>query len=135
MPFIKLCFVYLLTGIAFLVIDGLWLGWIASDFYQKYLGYLMGPIKWPAAALFYLIYVAGILVFSVIPGYMKSSLSYTLVYGALFGFFTYATYDLTNLATLKDWPLRVVVVDVIWGVVLCTVVSFVGYYSCKWVGG
>lgn len=99
---------YALTLAVFLAVDLLWLGVLARSFYQTHLGPLLSPVvNWPAALVFYLLYVVGILVFAVLPGLAKDSLAVADGWGALFGFFTYATYDLTNLATLKDWPLRV----------------------------
>jgi uncharacterized membrane protein len=127
---------YALTLLVFLAVDLLWLGVLARGFYQTHLGPLLAPaVNWPAALLFYLLYVVGILVFAVLPGLAKDSLAVAAGWGALFGFFTYATYDLTNLATLKDWPLRVVVVDILWGVVLCTVVASAGFFLGRWLRG
>jgi uncharacterized membrane protein len=77
-------------------------------------------------------YIAGILIFAVVPGVAKDSVRHAVLWGALFGFFTYATYDLTNLALLKDWPLNIVVVDILWGMVLCTLVSTISFYIAKW---
>jgi uncharacterized membrane protein len=94
----------------------LWLGVVAKNFYKNQIGFLMTPnINWLAAIIFYLIFIAGLILFVVSPALAKSSLQHALVFGALFGFITYATYDLTNLATLKDWPLTVTIVDMIWG--------------------
>jgi uncharacterized membrane protein len=88
--------------------------------------------NWLAAIIFYLLFVVGILVLAVLPGLDANSLKTTLLRGALLGLIAYATYDLTNLATLKDWPLTVTVVDLIWGTVLSTAVSCVGYLAGKW---
>ena len=77
-------------------------------------------------------YIAGILIFAVLPGLVKDSLRHAAVWGALFGFFTYATYELTNLALLKDWPLNIVIVDILWGVVLCSAVATLSFYVAKW---
>lgn len=124
---------YLLTFIVFLIIDMLWLGVIAKNMYQKYLGgFLTDNINWTAAIIFYLIYVVGILIFVIYPSVNKDSVFNAILMGALFGFFTYATYDLTNLATLKGWPLPIVFIDIIWGSVLSAVVSFSGFYIVKW---
>ncbi len=119
---------YLATLIAFFAIDMVWLGLAARSFYQKQLGFLLAPqTNWPAAIIFYLLFVAGILVFVVLPGLRSGSLASTLLHGALFGLITYATYDLTNLATIKSWPLTVTIVDMIWGVVLSALVSLAGF--------
>ncbi len=115
---------YLATIPVFFAIDMLWLGVLARSFYQTNLRHLLSPeVNWPAAFVFYFIYIAGILLFAVRPGLEAQSLGRACLWGALFGFFTYATYDLTNLATLRDWPLNVVLVDIAWGTVLCTLVA------------
>jgi uncharacterized membrane protein len=115
---------YLATIPVFFAIDMLWLGVLARSFYQTNLRHLLSPeVNWPAAFVFYFIYIAGILLFAVRPGLEAQSLARACLWGALFGFFTYATYDLTNLATLRDWPLSVVLVDIAWGTVLCTLVA------------
>ena len=124
---------YMLTIPIFFVVDLLWLGVIAKNLYQKNLAHLLSPVvNWPAAIVFYLIYIAGIILFAVKPGLDEQSLSKTVIWAALFGFFTYATYDLTNLATLRDWPIKVVVIDIIWGTVLCTLVSIGSYQIGRW---
>ncbi|MRR08078.1 MAG: DUF2177 family protein [Deltaproteobacteria bacterium] len=115
----KVIYLYLLTIPVFFGIDMLWLGFVARGFYRKYLGHLLRPdVNWYAALVFYLLYIGGILIFATMPALEKKSLYQAVVLGGLFGFFAYATYDLTNMATLKDWPLNVVIVDIIWGVVL-----------------
>jgi uncharacterized membrane protein len=124
---------YALTIPVFFVIDLLWLGVVAKGFYQRNLRYILSPdVNWPAAILFYLIYIAGILIFAVVPAVAKDSLRHAVLWGALFGFFTYMTYELTNLALLKDWPLNIVFVDILWGVVLCTAVATLSFYIAKW---
>jgi uncharacterized membrane protein len=121
---------YFITLAAFLVIDLVWLGWLARDFYQKYLGDLMSPnVNWAAAILFYLLFVAGLIVFVVSPGLQTGSLARTILLGAFFGLVTYATYELTNLATLKSWPLFLTVVDLAWGVILSSLVSWISYLA------
>ena len=102
-------YLYLMTVPVFFIIDILWLGVIASKFYNSQIGHLMGNVNWTAAIGFYLVYIVGILIFAVIPGLEADSFQKALLWGALFGFFTYATYDMTNLATLRDWPVLVVV--------------------------
>jgi uncharacterized membrane protein len=119
---------YLFTVPVFFAIDMLWLGYLARNFYKTQLQHLLSPeVNWPAAFLFYFIYIAGILFFAVRPGLSAQSLGVACLYGALFGFFTYATYDLTNLATLTNWPIKVVVVDIAWGTLLCTLVGGASY--------
>ena len=124
---------YLLTIPVFFAIDLLWLGIVAKNFYQNNLAHLLSPaVNWPAALAFYFMYIAGIILFAVKPGLDAGSLAKAAVWGALFGFFTYATYDLTNLATLRDWPLKVVFVDIAWGTVLCTLVASGSYLIGRW---
>jgi uncharacterized membrane protein len=119
---------YAITLVAFLAIDLFWLGVIAKSMYQKYLGYLMAPeINWWAAFLFYFLFILGLLVFVVEPGLKENSLIETIWRAALFGLITYATYDLTNHATVKDWPAIITVVDLIWGMVLSVIVSSISY--------
>ncbi len=120
---------YALTFVAFLIIDLIWLGLVARNFYQEQLGFLMkANVNWTAAIIFYLIFIVGILFFVVYPALEKGSWSFALLVGALFGFITYATYDLTNLATLKDWPLMVTIVDMVWGTVLGASVSVISFF-------
>lgn len=110
---------YVSAFLVFFAIDMLWLGLIAKNFYGAKLGHLMTPkVLWTPAFIFYMLFVAGILFFVVFPALQKGSWTYALGAGALFGLITYATYDLTNLATLKDWPLAVTLVDLVWGSVL-----------------
>ena len=124
---------YLLTLIVFLIVDMFWLGIIAKNLYQKYLGgFLTDRVNWTAALIFYLIYVAGISIFAIYPAVSKGSAFNAILMGALFGLFTYATYDLTNLATLKDWPLNIVFIDILWGAFLSAIVSFSGFHIVKW---
>jgi uncharacterized membrane protein len=124
---------YLVTTIAFFAIDMVWLGLVARTFYRKYLGFLMAPSpNWLAAIIFYLLFIVGILVFVVLPGLEDNSFKTTLLRAALFGLITYATYDLTNLATVKDWPVLITVVDMAWGTVLSVAVSSISFWAGKW---
>lgn len=119
---------YLITIIVFFAIDMVWLTLVARGFYKKYLGYIMSPeVNWPAAIAFYLIFIAGLLYFSILPAVEARSLARAIISGALFGLVTYATYDLTNYATLRDWPFIVVAVDLVWGVVISSAVSLSAY--------
>lgn len=131
MTTIQLIYLYLVTVPVFFIIDMVWLGVVAKDFYREQLGFIMGPVNWTAAIVFYLMYIVGILLFAVYPALLEGSLSKAIIFGALFGFFTYATYDFTNLATLKDWPIMVTVVDVMWGTFLGSSVAVVSYYLGK----
>lgn len=119
--FIKLYFIALPI---FLILDGLWLGVIAKSFYAKQIGFLFKTdINWVAALVFYLLFIVTLILFVINPAIEKNSLTHAILFGALFGFITYATYDLTNLATLKDWPLTVTIVDLIWGSFVTAAVS------------
>lgn len=130
MVYLKL---YLSTFVAFLAIDMVWLGFVARPFYKKQLGFILAPKpNWSAAIIFYLLFVLGILVFVVVPGLRENSFKYILLYGAFYGLITYATYDLTNLSTLNQWPVLVTVVDIIWGIVLSTAVSVISFIVGKW---
>ncbi|MFW6303969.1 MAG: DUF2177 family protein, partial [Candidatus Sumerlaeota bacterium] len=108
--------IYGLMVPVFLAVDLVWLGVVARKFYMNRLGYIMAEKpNWIAAFIFYLLFVAGVLLFTVKPALDRDSLRMALLLGAAFGLVTYATYDLTNLATVKDWPLRVSLVDMVWG--------------------
>jgi uncharacterized membrane protein len=123
--FIKL---FLIALPLFFIIDMIWLVLVAKNFYSKHLGFLMRPdINWTSAIIFYLLFIVALIAFVISPALEKQSLRYALLYGAFFGLVTYATYDLTNLATLKDWPLIVTVVDLIWGMVLSASIAVLTY--------
>ena len=124
--FIKL---FLIALPVFFVIDMVWLVLVAKKFYQGQIGFLMKPdINWFAAIIFYFLFIAGLVIFVISPAVEKHSWVHALVFGALFGLITYATYDLTNLATLKEWPLLLTVVDLIWGTILASSISLITYY-------
>lgn len=93
--------------------------------------FLSDKVNWTAAFIFYLLYVVGISVFAIYPSVNQNSAMNAILMGGLFGFFAYATYDLTNLATLKGWPLPIVFIDIAWGVVLTAMVSLAGFYIVK----
>lgn len=120
---------YLSALPVFFVIDMIWLVLVARNFYKEQIGFIMKPeINWVAAILFYLLFIAGLVVFVISPAVEKRTWIHALGYGALFGLVTYATYDLTNLATLKEWPLKVTIIDLIWGALLASSVSVVTYF-------
>jgi uncharacterized membrane protein len=108
---------------------------IARTFYRDQLGSLMrSDVNWIAAITFYLIFIVGLVVFVVVPAVDADSWLRALGYGAFFGFVTYATYDLTNLATLRDWPLTMTLVDLAWGAVLASSVATITYWiGTRWV--
>jgi uncharacterized membrane protein len=108
----------------FFAMDMLWLGVVAKKFYAQHIGLLLkSNINWAAAILFYLLFLVGLVVFVIGPAVERGGWSRALILGALFGLITYATYDLTNLATMKNWPLALTVVDMLWGMVLAASVS------------
>lgn len=125
---VKLIWIYLLSGITFLLIDGLWLTKISPKLYKDNIGHLLADKpNLVAAGLFYLIFLIGLLVFVIVPALNKGSLSYALFFGALFGLVTYATFDLTNQAVLKGWPVKITLIDLAWGTLLCAIVSALVY--------
>jgi uncharacterized membrane protein len=111
---------YISTLAIMFVLDFAWIGGIASDFYKKRMGDLLEIHTLPSIA-FYLLYILGILVF--VSGGDNTKWQSTLLYGALFGFFAYVTYDLTNLATLKGWSLSLAIVDILWGTFLTAIAA------------
>ena len=124
-----LILLYVLTVAVFLAIDIVWLAFIARGFYKNTLGDMLLPkVNWGAAFGFYLLYIVGILALVVVPAARDAGVVQAVWKGALLGLVAYATYDLSNLATLKGWPGKVVVVDLIWGTVLTTLVSLASYY-------
>ncbi|MBI3652418.1 MAG: DUF2177 family protein [Acidobacteria bacterium] len=126
---LKNFYLYLLTIPIFLACDVLWLGFVARDFYRQQLGYLMRPeANWTAALIFYLVFIAGLLTFGILPALEKDSFAYAVIYGGLFGFFCYATFDLTGLAVLRDFPLKMALADMLWGIVLSGVVSAASFF-------
>ncbi|MBP9814676.1 DUF2177 family protein [Candidatus Woesebacteria bacterium] len=130
--FLKL---YAIALPVFFAIDMLWLGLVAKNFYQQQIGYLMTPnVNWIAAILFYLLFIVGLVLFVIAPALELNSWNHAVLYGALFGLISYATYDLTNLATIKNWPLLVTVIDLIWGATLASSVSTISFFIAKRLG-
>lgn len=123
---------YAISVPIFIIIDMIWLGVVAKSFYQNHLGDFLGPVNWSAAIVFYLLFLIGLTIFAILPAIKAGEWQVALLYGALFGFFTYATYDLTNLATLKDWPLIVTFVDIIWGSMLGGGVAVMTFLAYNW---
>jgi uncharacterized membrane protein len=122
---------YLVTFLVIVPLDFLFLGVVARDFFTSEVGNMLGEIKLVPAILFYLIYVAGVVIF--VSGGAGASWSSTLLYGALFGFFCYATFDLTSLALLKHWSWPVAIVDIAWGALVTAVSSTAGLLVANWV--
>lgn len=134
MDAIKYLYTYLLTVPVFFAIDMIWLGLVAKGLYAKELSkFLTDKPNWAAAAVFYLAYIAGIIVLAVMPAVEKQSLIKAVILGGVFGGLAYATYDLTNLATLKDWPIKIVIIDIIWGMLLTAIVAAISYQIANWV--
>lgn len=121
---------FVATVLAMLVLDGLWLGLVARGFYRRHLGFLMGDqVNWAAAGAFYVLYAIGLTVFVVWPGIDSGSVGAALWRGALFGLVAYATYDLTNQATLRGWPTIVTAVDLGWGTALSAAVGAIATFA------
>ena len=130
--FLKL---YAIALPVFFAIDMLWLGVVAKNFYRSQIGNIMKPdVNWVAAIIFYLIFIAGLVVFVIEPAVEKGSWKHALLLGAFFGLVCYATYDLTNLAVAKDWPVLVTIVDLTWGAVLAASVSTITYFIATKIG-
>jgi len=121
---------YGITTIIFFAIDMVWLGVVARNLYKQKLGFILSPeVNWAAAIIFYLIYIGGILFFAVLPASKEMSWQTALLNGALLGGMCYATYDLTNMATIAKWPLEIVVIDIVWGMVLTGSVAILSYFA------
>jgi len=132
---IDLLKLYAGTAVVFFAIDLVWLGVVAQRFYERQIGFLLAEnVRWGAALLFYAIYIAGILVFAVLPGLAADSLGRTAALGAFLGFFAYATFDLTSLALFEGFPTRVVIVDLAWGTALTAVVASASWGIGRWLG-
>ena len=128
MPLHKYILIYIVCLAAFLVLDFAWLGSVTQPFYQRQLGALLSPdVVWPAAIAFYLMFITGLIVFCIAPALRFRSPGRAGALGGFYGFITYATYELTNLALITNWPAALVPVDIGWGIVLCTLVSLIGY--------
>ena len=124
---------YAVATVVMLAIDLLWLGVIAKPLYRAGIGHLMADSpNIPAAVLFYLMFPVGLMFFAVVPNASSSEWMPTLLAGALFGLFTYATYDLTNLATLKGWPVGLAVLDIAWGSLVSSVAAAAGKWAMGW---
>ncbi|MES3004851.1 MAG: DUF2177 family protein [Patescibacteria group bacterium] len=130
--FIKL---YAIALPIFIFMDLVWLGVLAKNFYREQIGNLMkSDVNWYAAVVFYLVFIAALIVFVINPAVEKASWMHALLFGALFGLVCYATYDLTNLAVAKDWPLLVTIVDLAWGAFIAASVSVATYFIATKLG-
>lgn len=120
--------IFFIAFVIFFIIDILWLGLFAKNMYQSQIGFILAKKpNWYAAIVFYILYIVFLMIFAILPALQTSSLIDAMLYGALYGFITYATYDLTNLATLEKWPLKVTIIDIIWGTLLGFSVSTLTY--------
>lgn len=121
---IKYIVTFVVTLITMMLLDTLWIGFIAADMYHAGIGHLMATKpNFIAAAIFYLIFITGLMVFAIAPA---TSWKSTLKLAALYGFFTYSTYEFTNLATLKSWPIGMTMIDIAWGILISAVSASVG---------
>lgn len=120
---------YVVALLTFFLADMAWLGTMAPRFYRPTLGDIaVSGVNLPPAIVFYALYPVGLLIFATIPALKSGSVTTAVVLGALFGFFTYATYDLTNQATLRNWTLQLTLVDVAWGIILAAITSAVTFW-------
>jgi len=126
--------IYAITFVIFFIIDIAWLALVAKNFYNSQIGFLMkSNVNWTAAICFYLLFIAALVFFIINPALAKNSIKYALFAGAFFGLITYATYDLTNLATLKDWPLKLTIIDLVWGTSLSALTSSISFTIIKYI--
>lgn len=120
---------YIVTFLVFFIIDLIWLGLIAKNLYKNQIGHLMSnQPNWIAAIVFYFIFIFGLIYFVIAPALDSGEWTKALINGLIFGFITYSTYDLTNLATLQNWPIKITIIDLIWGTSLGGSVSTISYW-------
>ena len=132
MAFTKILALYFSVLAIGLVIDVVWLVLMNPRFYKVQLGGLMsGQVNWLAAGLFYALFIIGLIVLVILPAVDRGSWSNAILLGGLLGMVAYSTYDLTNQATLKDWPLIVTIVDIVWGTVLSASLATIGFFIAK----
>jgi uncharacterized membrane protein len=130
---LKYAIAYISTAVLFLVVDFVWLSTMATSFYRSRIPDVMATeVNYPAAIAFYLIFVAGIVIFAVSPALENGRWTTALSYGALFGFMAYATYDLTNQATLKQWSTAVTIVDMGWGTFISALSATMSFLFTQW---
>lgn len=123
---------YLVSLLVFLILDAIWLGFIARDFFVTQMGPLLrDDPNFAVAALFYLVFIAGIVYFAVLPGLREGSLVVAVLNGAFLGLLAYGTYDITNLAVLKGYPPILAIVDMTWGTCLSSATAAAGYYAAR----
>ncbi|MBT2685074.1 DUF2177 family protein [Bacillus sp. ISL-37] len=121
--------IYSVTFVVFLMLDSVWLGVISPALYKEQIGHLLAPeVNWTAAVMFYILFIAGLVFFAVNPSIQQNSWKAALRNGAFFGLVCYATYDLTNQATMRDWPLLITAIDLMWGTFICGISSLVSFF-------
>lgn len=126
----KFLIAYLVTAIVFLVIDYIWLGIVMKDYFQTQLSHLMADeVNLSIAALFYLFYAAGVVFLCINPALETGNWSKALINGAVLGFLAYGAYDITNMATLRDWPITMSIIDISWGTGLTAISAVAGYFA------
>lgn len=124
--------IYGITLVIFLILDSFWLAIISPGLYQQQIGHLLATqVNWAAAVLFYLLFIAGLVVFAVKPSLQQDSWKSALRTGAFFGLVCYATYDLTNHATMRDWPLMITAIDLLWGTFICGITTTISFFTIK----
>lgn len=124
--------IYGITFVIFLILDSVWLALISPGLYQDQIGHLLAAqVNWAAAVLFYLLFIAGLVVFAVKPSLHQDSWKSALKTGAFFGLVCYATYDLTNQATMREWPLMITVIDLLWGMFICAMTTAISFLTIK----
>ena len=128
----QLIVAYAATAIVFFGLDFIWLSKLAVGFYKREIGQMMlSKPNFVAAGIFYLFYIAGIVYFAVAPSFNGGSVAMAALSGAIFGFLTYGTYDMTNLSTLKGWTWRLCAVDIVWGTLLTGVAAAAGAWATQ----
>jgi uncharacterized membrane protein len=129
---IKLIATYFIALVSFFALDMVWLGVISKNYYKQKLGFILSENpNWVAAIVFYLLFIAGIIYFAINPGIKANDWQVALLNGAVLGALCYATYDLTNMATIAKWPIEIVIIDIIWGMVLTGSVSIITYFAVE----
>ncbi|MEW8969611.1 MAG: DUF2177 family protein [Mesobacillus sp.] len=121
--------IYFVTFIVFLMLDSVWLGVISPALYKEQIGHLLAPeVNWIAAVMFYILFIAGLVFFAVKPSIQQNSWKAALRNGAFFGLVCYATFDLTNQATMRDWPMLITAIDLVWGTFICGISSLASFF-------
>jgi len=126
---------YVIALVLFLIVDAIWLTTMGASLYRATLGDILAPaVRLGPAIAFYLLFPIGIVVFAVAPGLRSGSAAEAVLYGALLGLITYATYDLTNFATLRNWSLKITVIDLAYGAVVVGLIAGLTTLIVQWLG-